>query len=88
MKQGSVISLTVLSVNTRFTTGMRDGTLKAFDKNTSIEVARVKSERLRDGGRKPAEQVTDLNYQYIIIYINAERKCLQEVQRVTIYNII
>jgi hypothetical protein len=51
------VSLTVLSVNTCFTTGMSAGTLKAFEKNTSIEVAKVKRERLREGGRKPAEHV-------------------------------
>jgi len=31
--------------------------LKALEKNTSIEVAKVKRERLREGGRKPAEHV-------------------------------
>jgi hypothetical protein len=36
---------------------MSAGMLKAFEKNTSIEVAKVKRERLREGGRKPAEHV-------------------------------
>lgn len=58
MKQGCVISLTVLSVNKSFTTGMSDGTLKAFEKNTSIDVAKVKRERLRDGGRKPGKHIS------------------------------
>jgi hypothetical protein len=72
MKQGSVISLTVLSINTCFTTGMRDGTLKAFEKNTSIEVARVKTERLRDGGRKPGTgyRLKLSIYNYIYIYMS------------------
>jgi hypothetical protein len=55
------VSLTVLSVNTCFTTGMSARTLKAFEKNTSIEVAKVKRERLREGGRKPAEHVHRIN---------------------------
>ena len=50
--------LTVLSDNKSFTTGMSVGTLKAFEKNTIIDVAKVKRERLRDGGRKPAKHVT------------------------------
>jgi hypothetical protein len=37
---------------------MSVGTLKAFEKNTIIDVAKVKRERLRDGGRKPAKHVT------------------------------
>lgn len=57
-EQGYVVSLTVLSINKSFTTGMSVGTLKAFEKNTIIDVARVKRERLRDGGRKPAKHVT------------------------------
>jgi hypothetical protein len=39
--------------------------LKALEKNTSIEVAKVKRERLRDGDRKPTKHVNR-----IIISIN------------------
>ena len=61
----------MLFVNTCFTTGMRDGMLKAFEKNTSIEVAKVKRERLRDGGRKPAFNVNRIK---ISTYTNVEVK--------------
>jgi len=61
----------VVFVNTYFTTGMRDGMLKAFEKNTSIEVAKVKRERLRDGGRKPAFNVNRIK---ISTYTNVEVK--------------
>jgi hypothetical protein len=47
---------------------MSAGMLKALEKNTSIEVAKVKRERLREGGRKPAEHVHMITLS-IYIYI-------------------
>lgn len=64
MNYASIISLTMLVVNKSFTSGMRDGMPKAFEKNTSIEVAIVKSERLRDGGKKPEKHVDRMHYEY------------------------